>query len=605
MMKTLFPLLFTVLFLCGCAAHNPPPETTAATDIPAILPTEASPDYPQTANDGITQRWMMPEDVTGFLPMEENLILFSGAEATTLRLLNTQTMAETACYETAFPLMAENFTLRLWDGGISYFDPAALETVVLDPQFQELSRIPAPEDLLGMPLLSSDGQTLYYCTSDAIRALDLGSGISRVLKEASYPVQGLSGLLLGDTVLQISITEASGQWRTLFLSTKTGQLLQSHDGNINPVTFGTTYMASTQEGSLQSVLYGRTDGPAMVLHPRDWGHLFFLKDRFQMVSVVPEMGYATLDLYNLETARRTASLKLPEESTPRSVTQTSDGRIWILTSQELILWDWSASPVEDSTLYGNPCFSRQAPDYDGLAACSLYAQEIGEKYGVEIRIYQDAISQKPWDYDLESEYQVPVLRRELELLDQRLGSFPEGFLSKLAERFTALRICLVRSAVGSPASGSLAAVNGIQFLDGSDAYIVLSTDHDTQYALYHELCHLIDTVVLTESTAYDRWDTLNPVGFQYDNDYLSNRTRDAGSWLEEGKGYFVDTYAMSFAKEDRARIWEYAMTEGHELLFSSPYLQAKLRLLCTGIREAFDLKDETGPFAWEQYLLHN
>ena len=46
---------------------------------------------------------------------------------------------------------------------------------------------------------------------------------------------------------------------------------------------------------------------------------------------------------------------------------------------------------------------------------------------------------------------------------------------------------------------------------------------------------------------------------------------------------------MSFEKEDRARIMEYAMTPGHEDLFQSPYMQAKLRQLCLGIREAFGM----------------
>lgn len=611
MIKFFFPLLMSLMLLWGCAAQNPQPEATAETVASTVSPTEALPGYPKIRDDDVTQCWTLPADVTGFLPMGENLILFCGTESTTLRLLNTQSMEETACYPTGFVLMSENFTIRPHKSGISYFDTPAMETVVLDQALQEILRIPAPEAMLGTPLLSSDGQTLYYCTADAIRALDLRSGISRILKQAAYPVQGLSGLLLGDTVLQVSITETSGQWRTLFLSTETGQLLQSYDGNVNPVTSDSSYLASIGEGTLQSVLFGHIDGATMALHPRDWGRVSFLCNRFQAVTASPVIEGTTLDLYDLDTGKRTASLTLSGFSATGSVSQAADGKIWILSMQEetgasvLTLWDPAASATDDSTQYSTPLYSRENPDYDGLAACSLLAQEIGQKHGIEVLIYRDAVEQQPWDYDLEYEYQVPVLRRELERLDQRLDHFPDGFLQTLCEKFTALKICIVRSAVGSPASGSLTAVNAIQFRDGYDAYIVLTTDHNTEYALYHELCHLMDTVILAGSTAYDRWEALNPLGFQYDNDYLANRNRDGSAWLVEGQEYFVDTYAMSYAKEDRARILEYAMTEGNAQRFASPHLQKKLKLLCTGIREAFGLEKSTETFLWEQYLLDN
>ena len=139
-------------------------------------------------------------------------------------------------------------------------------------------------------------------------------------------------------------------------------------------------------------------------------------------------------------------------------------------------------------------------------------------------------------------------------------------------------------------------------MDGFDAYIVLSTNHDTEYALYHELSHLMETVVLTESTAYDRWNHLNPENFRYDNDYAANRNREDDQWLQPGTGYFIDTYAMSYPKEDRARLFEYAMTSGHEELFQSVNLQRKLRQMCLGIREAFGLEKSADIFLWEQYL---
>ena len=64
----------------------------------------------------------------------------------------------------------------------------------------------------------------------------------------------------------------------------------------------------------------------------------------------------------------------------------------------------------------------------------------------------------------------------------------------------------------------------------------------------------------------------------------------------------MDTYSMSFPKEDRARILERAMEQGNEALFASPAMQAKLSCLCQAIREAYGLKKSPETFRWEQYL---
>ena len=134
------------------------------------------------------------------------------------------------------------------------------------------------------------------------------------------------------------------------------------------------------------------------------------------------------------------------------------------------------------------------------------------------------------------------------------------------------------------------------------AYIALSTIHASAGSFYHELCHVMDTRIFAHSNAYDQWEDLNPSGFSYDYDYVANATRNAGEYLRDAERCFIDTYSMSFPKEDRARILEYAMTEGNEHYFQSKTMQSKLRQLCIGIREGFGLKKSPDTFLWEQYL---
>lgn len=597
MKHTLLPLLFCLGLLCGCAAQNPSaavPTVPAVTEEPEAAKSVLAMEAP--SEEAALTQYSLTQTVSGFLPMNRGLLFFSGTEETTLTLLDPQTRQPLAVYEAGLLLTADNFTVQQLSGGLSYFDGANRETVVLDDSLRILRRIPAPEGLTGAPLLSADGGHLYYCTADAVRVLDLTSGISRILKESAYPVQGLSGLLLGDTVLQLSITDSDGSWKTLFLSCKTGQLLREFDGLCSPATGETCYFISGAEG----ILVGQADTAPMVLQPRlNDCDAFFLPDSFGALTAALSGDNVILDRYDLAAGCRTSELTLPGIHTIQSLWESPDGILWFLTVQEntgeqsLYRWDSAASGVSDDTYYLRSHHTRQEPDYDGLASCALYAREIGERYGIEILIYQEAVAVEPWDYRLEPEYQAGTLQQELAALEHRLSALPPEVLSTLAETYTALKICLVggaESTVNGPD-----AVSGIQFLEGYDAYIALVCGEDAEKALYHELSHLMETVVLTRSTAYDRWENLNPQSFAY------SRSPDQ-EWLQPGREWFIDTYAMSSPQEDRARLFEYAMTAGHTELFRSPPLQQKLRQMCIGLREAFGLEDYEGSLPWEQYL---
>ena len=607
MNKALLSLLLAML-LSGCAARDPasaePSEPAAA---PAAVQTEDTP-VPEgfsinlISEEGSLRKYALSEPTMGFRPVENDLLFFG--DTGKLTLLDFETGRQIADHEAPVLLSPQNATVQILDSGISYFNGAAGETVLLDKTLREIRRIAAPEGLTGMPLLSRDGRSVYYCTASAIRVLDVDSGISRVLKEAAYPVQSVSALLLNDAILQVSITEADGTWRTLFLSTENGQLKHSAEGNILPETSGTHYFLS----SPSILLWGAADGSAMVLDARhtDTGCRYLPGSNRAVTSGLTESG-SVLECYDLTAGSLRAELAFPCPLFPEHTAETADGAVWFLHSDEngqsLYRWDPEQSAVSDGNLYIHPYYTRNDPDYEGLAACALYAQEIGSKYGIEVLIYKDAAAMEPWDYRLEYEHQVSVLQRELEALDRHLARFPAPFLAELRSKFTALKICIIRSAAGTPESGSPVSVNGIQFLEDFDAYIVLCTEHNTEYALYHELSHLMETVVLTESTAYDRWNNLNPEGFSYDGDLQANALQDGSPWLRSGQEYFIDAYAMSYPKEDRARLFESAMTSGHEELFRSPHLQSKLKQMCTGIREAFDLEYWPEPLLWEQYLM--
>lgn len=615
MMKRILPLLLCLALLCGCGS-NPGTE--------AVLPTESTqsvvsepvgyydPNSTLEAETGGAIRCypLGSTDVSGILTVEDTLLLFSSdSDRTELTALSGETLIPIASRILDFSLFPEDACLRPWANGISFYDPVAMETVVVDSQLREVSRISAPAGLMGTPLLSYDRSTLYYCTDTALRALNLETGISRVLKEMSHDFQELSGLLMEESVLACTVSDGN-HWQLLYLSTETGAILEQREDMVLANSSADRYYAAIPDGSVISQVFGTAQGQTRCLMPREEAVAnYFLPETFGLVSIpMQEDTQTVLDYYDLDSCLRTASVSLPGCPMLWSFRTSADGRVWFLYSEEnqpgitLCCWDPVLSPTGDNTFYGGIHYTPEEPDTEGLAQCQAYAQEIGEKYGIEVLVYKDAVRVQPWDYDLEPEHLVGVIQRELELLDRNLARYPEGFISTLAQRFDGLSICIVRSLNGTAESGSLDSADGIQFMDGYRACIALAATMDTEYALFHEMCHLIDTMVLGESSAYDRWDELNPKGFEYDFDYIANQSRDGSAYLQDINRSFIDTYSMSFPKEDRARIMEYAMTEGNESYFQSTIMQSKLKLLCEGIREAFGLKKSPETFLWEQYL---
>ena len=235
------------------------------------------------------------------------------------------------------------------------------------------------------------------------------------------------------------------------------------------------------------------------------------------------------------------------------------------------------------------------------SALDSLAARIQEQYSIEIPLGEDAARAEPWDYQLTPEEDEIVFSDRLQTLEQQLKNYPAGMLKEISRDCGGLRICLVKEITGREENRGLRSAGGLQWRD-SDGFCRIAIAHTQEYTLYHELCHMIEDFLAPRSSAWEGWEKLNPPDFQYDYDYAKNRDRDGSLWLQPRNRAFIDTYSMSFPREDRARIMEYAMTEGNKDLFTSPIMQEKLTLLSLGIREVFGLTDSSRVFVWDQYL---
>lgn len=606
-MKHLLPLLLCIVLLCACAQTSSPHFPSTVQTEPEEVPDSPTyvPGHPlaQSAPEAL-RVYPLDTPVQALVPMGQKLLLISGGETTDLTLLEQSSLSALCTYHLPFRLTGGD--LQIGSTTLSCYDPVRRETLVLSSRLTEISRISSPEGIVGKPLYSDESNTLFYCTGSAVRAWNLNSGIRRCVREQAGSTPEILGIHLDGSLLQCRISDADGV-HTLFLSAQTGQLLGQWDADVTLQTGEGRFFALADEGAIKLNLFGQDAQEPQQLTPGDiYSTCYYLPEQNRAVCVSADLA---LNCYDLASGKRTNRLRLIGQYRVLSIAGQGRDGLWLLLEDiagdaVLCHWDLSAQAcrIADSLIYTGPRFTREQPDTAALDACALQAQRIGEKYGIQVLIAEAPLSVCPWDYTFETEYLAPVLSRELEELDKRLSAYPPEIFSGIQQQFSGLSICLVREIRGSPASGSVAQANGVQFFQGSDSYIALAVGAYAERALYHELYHVMETRLLTRSAAFDRWDALNPADFAYDYDYTANAARQAEAYLQPENRSFIDRYSMSFPKEDRARIMECAMLEGSEDLFSSPVMQAKLSLICQAIREAYQLKGSPKSYLWEQYL---
>lgn len=603
-MKHLIAGLLALLLLTGCApgmaqeAPSTPPEE-AATTSPGLW--EMGHPLEKATQGALRVYPLQKTKAYALFSMGEDLLVLSGQESTRLTRLSGEALAPTDQATLNHFLEPEAVTVTA--NGLSYYDPQHHQVVVLDASLEEIRHLPLPAEARGTPLLSPDQEALFYCTDAAVKAWDLSQNIHRTVTEMEKG-QSLLGLYQGGRLLLCRTTDS-----LQLLSSENGRLLWQGQ-SLTLSASDSRFYCIFPEGAENRLVFGNEEGIQALTPAESQADTRFLPRQHAALSFCQvSPGRLRLDYYNLTTGRITACLPLSSPARLLDLEGTEGGFVYLLVeeggSRAIWRWDPAFPAVNDGEVYTGPCYTAEDPDYRSLLALQARAAEIGKEYGLEILLWDDALACPPWDYDFESEYRISLLEDQLSQLEGWLRGFPEGFLAATAANFSSLKICLVRTITGTPESGSLACTDGIQYFSDTNAYIALRVGNSAEQAFYHELYHVMETQLLNNSTALDQWDNLNPAGFAYDYDYAANETRQVGSWLDADIRCFVDRYAMSFPKEDRARLFEYAMVPGSETLFAASPLQYKLKTLCQSIREAYGLKEYPEALPWEQYLLQS
>lgn len=602
-MKHLIVVLLCLL-LCGCGREIAPAQPEALPEETTLSVTAGlyDPDHPiEQQYPGLVRAYPLTlRKVQGMLPLGKDILVLSGQGNTRLTRFTGENLVEVASVTLAISLDPEDPSFQVHENGISYFDPVHQATILLDSDLQQIGSIPAPIRLSGVPILSYNQDTLYYCTGWSVVAWDLKSGVRRTVKEMAYEVQELTALHQHEQIMECRIQD-KGADNKLFLSADQGLEQARLPESASLHTVGDQYFAALTSGYQTLMVFGNADmSPELLLPGHNWQQQFYLPEDHGVVTVT---NGSQLNYYELSTGILRGSLTLDTKQVSKSIVNTKDHAVYILSYDPNadcdIVYRWDPlrqPPSADNTASFKTDYHT---DPEALAACKDYANAIGEKYGITVRIAEDAVAVQPWDYQFQPETLTPVLGKELRLLEQRLAQYPEEILEQTKSHFTGLSICLVRSITGTGDPASLTSATGIQFLEDNEAYVVITTGTYSEQALYHELYHVMETHILTESTALDQWEALNPGNFSY-----NQNLEESEIYLQGQTRAFVDHYAMVYPKEDRARVLENAMLSGKQSVFQSEYMQRKLTAICTGIREAYKLKKHPEVLLWEQYLIN-
>ena len=602
MKKWLLLLLALPVILAGCSENT---QQTEVTTVPLVSTgpqesTEVSaPEHPLTESTGGAVEAFVPEG-NGFhtaITMGEDLLLIREWEMVLLEGVNrTPAVTRPQKYDKLFVL----------PNGVACWIREEGQILFLNDRLVEVSRLQLPEDLTGEPFLTSDGKLLYYSSGSQIRALELETGISRPVYRSSEKQIVLTDILWNGGILRCT-ERAGAESRIRILKAENGEILATGKDYASLIAEGGGFYVELTETRVPQVVFGTGDGKMGTIQGIETGGTWYPVPEQDMLLVVYEReGALQLDRYDLVSGKRTSSVVLPGVSKLWDIRVEEDGKVRFFCDAKddpLCCWDPESSTVEENAVYTEPHYTAEDPDTAGLTEMAEKARELAERFGIEILIWEDRPAALPENYIFVPEYLVPIYETYLPVVEKVLNQFPEGFFAKAMEtRGGTLRLYLVQQVQGVPEMGTQYRDQGMQLWADKDSLIVVPLTEDLEQDLYHMLMHVVESRIFAKSSAFDRWNSLNPKGFAYDNDYTLNLNRDDGQYLEEANRYFIDTFSMSFAKEDRARIFEYACMPGNEAYFRSAAMQTKLKRICEGIRSAFGLKNYQGELIWEQYL---
>lgn len=485
---------------------------------------------------------------------------------------------------------------------------------------------------------SLDGSRYYFVQDDVLCRADVAGGqTERVALESDMRFLDVSGILPDSETLFLHclLSPYSTESGTAILNVETGAytMLQKDWYEPNCGAEGPEFLQFDNETMGYDVLYAsegryyRAD--AALLHADE-------------ADILPVFGSAYLlgaaqdtTLYRLESGISACLLQaeqlggalrnavwLPEQVLVGCVygggtfhltaidpaqltfTQVSDG----IAVDDPMAVDTALTEVYWNSLNGQPLPAT-------LQEARDYADQLEERYGVTILLSaqgQEAC-EAVWDAVVTTTDQWPLedepyaIARTLEALDRALALYPEGFFRQMRNTMGEGGVRFIP--VGHIENDVNAVGLTYETYGWQNIYIDVTLG-TFESVICHEIWHATEGVIsYRDWVSFDpgNWSVCNPDGFFYNED-VEDADPNPSRWtfnyeMDAQNVYFVDAYARTNAKEDRARIMEYVMANEDlaGALMQSPYITQKLEIMCQAIRNSFDTS-AWGDLRWERLL---
>lgn len=606
MVRCLGVFLVLAMLLCGCAQDTTEPTAPTETvnqPVDSAVGLYIPGSQMETATNGAV-RTFQPK-ISGCYDCavlgNDLIALFDDNGTGKLTLYQGENLEEFRTVSLGQGVLPAVSQMQIGEKGIGYYDSVKKNVVFLSVDLAETGRVHMPQDMVGDAWLSPDWQKVYFCKENGVYAMNLQTGIAHLLLEKTAFSQRLTGIFGDGQALRYELELTEGERQTLLIDTASGVSLYESEALTQLMTAQQQYFMPVTDRGVTYLRFGSGESHRALWPAETEGEFRFLPENAAVVTVQSVDQATRLSYYDLNSGSRMAEVTLPGGISIRKAMGDSRNGMWILAEDGLLYhWDSEKSTVQDPQNYTAPWYTGETPDEEGLAAVSERAKQLGEKYNVEILIWEDAVMLAPADQFLTGEHCTHLYELYLTKLEEALSVFPEGFFKK--DSGGKLQIALVQSIAGKPEWGTLAQSDCIQYRKDNRPVVALTLGENFTENLYHGVYLYMETRLLSKSSALYEWFRINPSNFDYDNSYITNLDRTDTKYIEGKKPYFIDLFSMSYAKEDRATIFEYACMPGNEEIFKTPVLQDKLKRICKGIREAYGLKKVESTFLWEQYL---
>lgn len=537
------------LFLLGCGQAAPaeaPNRLTLTKD---------------TENDTLRCYCYDGAECRFFVLGEDLLLLQTKDGATSLLCFTGKNMVQSS----SFPLEAGS-TVQVENDTVCCYEPESRQAILLDDALQEQARLTLPEGTKAAPLYH--GGCLYYCTEDALMAAEFDTGIHRTLRNC-HDVELVPTAVFGEALVCTSETQS------LYLSAEDGTTLGS----------GSKVVASGKKAL--AIRCGNNDclylGDTMLPLPPRWRFLAFMPDNHRALLCY-EGDTTELGIYDLSTGNRTAQLVLTGIPAPEQAAVTEEGRIIFQLEGKSYLYQWTPDyePARDLRLQIQPLSTAENPDTKALEQCRKNASWLQERYGLSILLNTEVLKASPEGCTIVPEHLAAMVEDALAQIGKTLARFPQDFIRQAASGLGRTYLCPVRSIQKGGEE-----LDYLQYWCGTDSYLYVAVTEQAGSSAIRALTAMMDDRIVSVSSAFDTWETLNPVGFRY------------GAEAAADRAYFADSRSVLSAAEDRAGILLTAMESGNRELYCSAVLQTKLRRLSIALREVYSL---SGTLPWEQYL---